>query len=309
MTIRAEIRLGCLGLAFAVGLPGVGATASLDTLKSTWPELNLQAKLNATLSPQVEQGSNLEVSITADDEATVAIVLVSADGKARVLTLNRGEADNRVTRGTPLIFPDLNAGETLYANLPVGKANAYVVASREPIFQQEEFASWTSIDAVASKVEGAGAAVDVERLGFYVTSSQPKEFVTEEEFVRFFGEATRDVVNPSQGFIIEFETGAADITSWGKKQLDVVGRGMNNGDLAGKAFRLEGHTDDVGTAEFNMDLSRRRAQSVREYLLSKGVSASRVATRAMGESSPFVPGETEAARKKNRRVEIRRVDQ
>ncbi len=65
-----------------------------------------------------------------------------------------------------------------------------------------------------------------------------------------------------------------------------------------------GHTDDVGTAEYNMQLSKRRAQSVRDYLVEVGIEASQITTEGFGKDRPLVPGSTPAARAQNRRVEI-----
>ena len=67
---------------------------------------------------------------------------------------------------------------------------------------------------------------------------------------------------------------------------------------------IEGHTDDTGTPEYNMELSKKRAYSVSEYLQSKGVSASRMNVKWYGESQPKVPNTTDANRTQNRRVEV-----
>jgi len=67
---------------------------------------------------------------------------------------------------------------------------------------------------------------------------------------------------------------------------------------------IEGHTDDTGTPEYNMELSRKRAASVSDYLSSKGVSTSRMEIKWYGESQPKVPNDNEADRALNRRVEL-----
>ena len=67
---------------------------------------------------------------------------------------------------------------------------------------------------------------------------------------------------------------------------------------------IEGHTDDTGTPEYNMELSRKRAYSVSEYLQAKGVAASRMNVKWYGESQPKVPNTTDANRTMNRRVEV-----
>jgi outer membrane protein OmpA-like peptidoglycan-associated protein len=80
--------------------------------------------------------------------------------------------------------------------------------------------------------------------------------------------------------------------------------------LTSKGYRIDvfGHTDDIGTDEYNLKLSQRRAQSVRNYLVEAGVDPEIIATQGLGKSSPRVPGTTPAARTANRRVEIAIVD-
>lgn len=68
--------------------------------------------------------------------------------------------------------------------------------------------------------------------------------------------------------------------------------------------RVEGHTDDTGTDEYNYGLSERRAQAVATYLKSQGVAANRVQTFWYGEKQPKFPNDTDANRAKNRRVEF-----
>jgi OOP family OmpA-OmpF porin len=88
----------------------------------------------------------------------------------------------------------------------------------------------------------------------------------------------------------------------GKAKLD---------DLAGKlkGITLEviiavGHTDWIGTEEYNQKLSVRRAESVKAYLVSKGIEANRIYTEGKGEKQPAADNRTAEGRAKNRRVEI-----
>jgi peptidoglycan-associated lipoprotein len=68
--------------------------------------------------------------------------------------------------------------------------------------------------------------------------------------------------------------------------------------------RLEGHTDDRGSREYNIGLGERRAQSVRRALLLQGAADAQISTVSYGEERPAVAGHDEAAWAKNRRVEI-----
>ncbi len=72
--------------------------------------------------------------------------------------------------------------------------------------------------------------------------------------------------------------------------------------------RVDGHTDDVGEEDYNLQLSEARARAVRDYLVSKGVAAERLEHKGFGESKPLVEGTGEDARAKNRRVEFTIVD-
>lgn len=67
---------------------------------------------------------------------------------------------------------------------------------------------------------------------------------------------------------------------------------------------VEGHTDSKGTANYNMNLSERRAEAVSAYLIAQNISAARVKTAWYGENQPKFSNDTEAERAKNRRVEF-----
>ena len=69
-----------------------------------------------------------------------------------------------------------------------------------------------------------------------------------------------------------------------------------------------GHTDDIGSEEYNLDLSEKRAQTVREYLTENGIAPEIITSKGFGKSRPIVPGTSAEARAENRRVEIGIVD-
>jgi outer membrane protein OmpA-like peptidoglycan-associated protein len=73
--------------------------------------------------------------------------------------------------------------------------------------------------------------------------------------------------------------------------------------LSGYSIYVYGYTDDIGTQDYNLRLSERRAEAVRDVLVQAGIQ-SEIETKGFGESEPRVPGETAQARAANRRVEI-----
>ncbi|WP_192346318.1 OmpA family protein [Algoriphagus sp. Y33] len=67
---------------------------------------------------------------------------------------------------------------------------------------------------------------------------------------------------------------------------------------------VEGHTDNTGAEDYNMELSRKRAYSVEDYLTSQGIAKNRMEITAYGEMQPTATNDTEAGRQQNRRVEV-----
>ncbi|RZK47156.1 MAG: OmpA family protein, partial [Pedobacter sp.] len=70
-------------------------------------------------------------------------------------------------------------------------------------------------------------------------------------------------------------------------------------------IEMSAHTDSKGSDEYNFKLSDDRAKSVREYILSKGIAASRIISQGYGETRPEVPNDTDENRQLNRRVEFK----
>jgi outer membrane protein OmpA-like peptidoglycan-associated protein len=103
-----------------------------------------------------------------------------------------------------------------------------------------------------------------------------------------------------------FETGQAELKDEARSSLvEVVDLLQSE---PGKKIRIEGHTDSVGSAEANLRLSQRRADSVLETLVSLGVDGSRVTTAGMGEDFPIATNDTEEGRQRNRRVDVILLD-
>ncbi len=101
---------------------------------------------------------------------------------------------------------------------------------------------------------------------------------------------------------IYFRTNSAEFTKKTYPILEAIVVIMKNNPAS--RFRIEGHTDSQGSDEYNMKLSDRRANAVRDYLISKGISADRLEAKGYGETRPIATNKTAAGRAKNRRVEI-----
>ncbi len=101
-----------------------------------------------------------------------------------------------------------------------------------------------------------------------------------------------------------FDVGKADLKPQGKKELDALVDKIKSEKVGVGQITVTGHTDSTGTKAFNQSLSERRAESVKAYLVEKGISGDRIVTKGMGDSQPVASNKTAAGRAQNRRVDI-----
>ncbi len=101
---------------------------------------------------------------------------------------------------------------------------------------------------------------------------------------------------------VNFEFDSAKLTSNAEQTLNDVAEKLNSNEQV--RVRLEGHTDSVGSASYNKKLSQRRADSVRDYLASQGVSSDRMESLGFGQERPVASNDTAEGRAENRRTEV-----
>ena len=106
------------------------------------------------------------------------------------------------------------------------------------------------------------------------------------------------------GVFFEFDSATLTVNSIRVLQSAVTVIQRSDADL----IEVAGHTDSMGSDEYNMQLSQRRAQSVLGYFIKQGIDASRLQARGYGETTPTDTNDTERGRSRNRRVELRVID-
>ena len=110
--------------------------------------------------------------------------------------------------------------------------------------------------------------------------------------------ATKVVLNADTFFDFDKDT----LKPEGRQVLDQVASQVDTINL--ETLIAVGHTDSIGTEQYNQGLSERRAASVKNYLVSKGIAADRIYTEGKGELNPVASNATREGRAQNRRVEI-----
>lgn len=121
------------------------------------------------------------------------------------------------------------------------------------------------------------------------------------------GEIGESVLSPAQqrameDLVVYFEFDRSEIQSQFNEMLSAHGQFLSMNRNA--SVRLEGHSDERGTREYNIGLGERRAQAVRRVLMLQGATADQISTVSYGEERPAATGSDEEAWALNRRVEI-----
>lgn len=104
---------------------------------------------------------------------------------------------------------------------------------------------------------------------------------------------------------IPFELNSSQLQEQAVAQLEQLESALKSSALSNSRFLVAGHTDGSGNAEYNRQLSRRRAESVKQFLVSHGVEAERLQTAGFGKDQLLTPDEP--GNPLNRRVEIRNL--
>lgn len=117
-----------------------------------------------------------------------------------------------------------------------------------------------------------------------------------------------EVIKAGEGLIVKFDSGIlfdfnkSNLKDAARTNITNLAASMKNNPQTN--ILVVGHTDDVGSDSYNMSLSERRAQAVKDFAVANGVSSSRINISGKGESEPIADNTTEAGRSQNRRVEI-----
>ena len=139
----------------------------------------------------------------------------------------------------------------------------------------------------AALLEREKALADAEALRAELAELQAKK--TERGMVMTLGD-------------VLFSTGKTDLLPGAMATINKLAAFL--AEYSEKTVLVEGHTDNVGSADFNQGLSERRAISVKNALITAGVEAARINTTGLGETTPIASNETSSGRLQNRRVEI-----
>ena len=162
-------------------------------------------------------------------------------------------------------------------------------------------------------------------LSSWIVLAEDRKLITSDEFVKKLSEQPekksqqlrlRGLKNikprpPEVTVHVLFKFGSTKIADdFSQAQLDEAGKALSCEVLSKYRFEIAGHTDSIGSTEFNLNLSQQRAKVIKKYLFEKyDISDKRLEVKGYGESMPVGSNDTETGRAKNRRVVFKRIDQ
>lgn len=265
-----------------------------------------------TISTTVTRGRTLIA-------ATVASVLLVACASAPVAPQGAADVRARLTQlqsdpnlgsRAPLALKDAEAAvriaEKPEADAAIGSHRVYVAdrkveiarAQAQARFAEDQRAELTA-QRDAARLESRTREVDVAK--GQVADAQQETAELQREIDALKAKVTERGLVLTLGDVL-FANGSSDLKAGSTSNLNELVAFLAR--YPTRTVMIEGHTDNVGTADANVGLSQRRAESVRSYLVSQGIDAARLTSMGAGESVPVADNESAAGRQQNRRVEV-----
>lgn len=162
------------------------------------------------------------------------------------------------------------------------------------------------IEIARARAQQRMAEAEIEQLGgareqVLLESAQQRASQLEQELAEFKARETERGLMLTLGDVL-FEVGQADLKPGIQRKLFPLAEFLKEN--PDRNVLIEGHTDNTGAPAYNLELSQQRADAVASFLISQGVSPTRITTRGYGQAYPVAPNTTTAGRQQNRRVDV-----
>ena len=177
-----------------------------------------------------------------------------------------------------------------------------VFADTENVAETAHVASLAEQRVKLAQTVAAGGKAQAEEKVLLESRQKIQMEAREREIAALKAKPTDTGMVLTLGGDVLFKTGSSVVSPGAQAQLNRIAQFLTEN--ADREVVVNGHTDSAGSLETNQRLSEERAAAVGNYLSTRGVSASRIATRGMGPSMPIAPNDTAAGRQQNRRVDI-----
>ncbi len=285
---KTGLALAIAGMAFSAGCATAAPPTDLLSARASYARVQngTAAKYNPSDLHTAKKALDAAEKSYLDDgdtELTRALAY-TADRRAQI-----AEARANATQATESqqeTVEGMHAAQTAQVkaqSAQLGRANDQLAAQGQAILTKDQQIAAEKEARAAAEKRAAQSAADLAKLA--TVKQEPRGLV----------------ITLSGGVL--FASGKSELLPEAQVKLNSVAEALTQQDPDSKMI-VEGHTDSQGGASFNQDLSQRRAQSVRDYLVSRGVASDRVTSQGFGSSRSIADNKSAEGRANNRRVEI-----
>ncbi len=310
------VAAGAAGMAHAT--PREATLKLLAELSEGREAADVRIVVNDGRGGPVRIGEELLYRFESSGPGYLTAVHVDTHGALTLLYPRADIHEGQIGSDQPVLLPSSVDPFRLAAQPPVGRDVVYAFVTDEPLTRKD--LGIESRDVVVSFEPHQSA--DFARKLRSVLEARPAEayrvaHVEQQvdgrgdvqyrsaDIARFFSERTRSIKPAKLDLQIQFATDSVELDRTAQRNVDEFARALEDPRLRDMRFKVAGHTDDRGSESHNMALSRRRAETVRRYLIEHGgIEPDRLEIEAHGEADPLMPEESDYARKMNRRVEF-----
>jgi outer membrane protein OmpA-like peptidoglycan-associated protein len=239
------------------------------------------------------------------ETARAVVPQVEASPRAGVAVTNITEARKALDRANALAEKHGKAEDIQYeatvANRNAQIANEKILTAQARDDVEKGTAERQAVLTEARQLEAERNAQQARAATAQAQSAEERAQSLERELADLKGKKTDRGVVVTLGDVL-FDTGKATLKPGAYSTIDRLATVLKE-DTTRKVL-IEGHTDNVGSDEYNQELSERRAQAVQAALFERGVDASQISTIGKGETTPVASNDSPAGRQQNRRVEL-----
>jgi outer membrane protein OmpA-like peptidoglycan-associated protein len=239
------------------------------------------------------------------ENARTLVSQVEASPRAGVAASNVAEARKALATANRLAESRGDLGDIEFqatiASLNAQIANEKILTAQAREEIEKGTAERQAVLLQSREREAQARAAEAERRAQEAREATLRAQTLEQELADLKAKKTDRGVVLTLGDVL-FETGRANLQPGAYSTIDRLANALK--EAPGRTVLIEGHTDSVGSTEFNQRLSENRAESVERALLERGVAANQIRTAGKGETTPIASNDTASGRQQNRRVEM-----
>ncbi len=268
--------------------------------------------LAAAASALMAACSSTPDTIEELETARAVVPQVEATPRAGVAATNVAEARKALDRANRLADKGAKVADIQYeatvANRNAQIANEKILAAQAREEVDKGTAERAAVlaearerEAQRSAEQARAATAEAQSATAQAQTAEERAAALERELSELQGKRTERGVVVTLGDVL-FDTGKATLKPGAYTTIDRLATVLKEDES--RKVLIEGHTDSVGTDEYNQSLSERRAASVQAALFERGVAASQISTVGKGETTPLASNDNPGGRQQNRRVEL-----